>query len=73
MRPVESRGAFAFWGWPIGLGLLTLIGLVAALFSDGGVGDWLAAVCLAVPVLVGAWHGWPRRADRATAAECSRP
>ena len=43
------------------LGVLTTIGLVSALFSDGGFGDLLAGVCLAVPVVVGVWYGWMRR------------
>ena len=48
------------WGWPILLGLLTSIGLVSALFSDGGVGDALAWVALGIPCAVGAWYGWRR-------------
>ncbi len=48
------------WGWPIVLGLLTSIGLVSALFSDGGVGDALAWVALGIPCAVGAWFGWRR-------------
>ena len=53
----------AIWGWPVLLGLLTTIGLVAALFSDGGFGDLLAGFCLGIPVAVGLWFGWlrPRR------------
>ena len=62
------------WGWPLALAFITLTGLTAALFSEGGLGDWLAAVCLAAPVLVCVWFGWLRqwlarkarqRADRA--------
>ena len=49
------------WGWPIALGLLTTIGLISALFSDGGFGDMLAWFALGVPVVVGAWYGWRRR------------
>ncbi len=48
------------WGWPLAMAALTLTGLIAALFSDGGFGDWLAATCLAAPVLVCAWFGWLR-------------
>ncbi|MEO5735862.1 MAG: hypothetical protein ABIQ82_00195 [Variovorax sp.] len=59
MRP---RHAFArLWGWPILLGLLTLVGLVSALFSDGGFGDVLAWLTLCVPVAVGGWYGLGRR------------
>ena len=52
------------WGWPIALGLLTCIGLVSALFSDGGLGDALAWVTLGIPVAVGVWFGWCRRHPR---------
>ena len=38
----SSRSATAMWGWPIAMGVLTAIGLVSALFSDGGFGDMLA-------------------------------
>ena len=54
-------GFAAIWGWPIALGVLTTIGLVSALFSDGGLGDMLAGVCLAIPAAVGLWYGWLRR------------
>ena len=58
----DGRPGFsAIWGWPITLGMLTGIGLVSALFSDGGFGDILAAACLAIPVLVCLWYGWLRR------------
>ncbi len=52
------------WGWPIVLGVLTTIGLITALFSDGGIGDMVAWVGLGIPVLVCAWYGW-RRSPRA--------
>lgn len=48
------------WGWPIVLGLLTIVGLVSALFSDGGFGDALAWVALGIPLAVGIWYGWFR-------------
>lgn len=51
----------AIWRWPAIIGILTGIGLVSALFSDGGFGDMLAGVCLAAPVAAGVWHGWLRR------------
>lgn len=60
-RHEGQLGTVAIWGWPIVLGVLTTIGLVSALFSDGGFGDLLAGVCLAVPVVVGVWYGWMRR------------
>lgn len=48
------------WGWPIVLGVLTSIGLISALFSDGGLGDMLAWFALGIPVVVCAWYGWRR-------------
>ena len=56
------RGHFRrLWGWPIALGVLTAVGLVSALFSDGGLGDAVAWVALGIPVAVGIWFGWCRR------------
>lgn len=61
-RPTpQSPWAWSIWRWPVALAVLTTIGLVAALFSDGGAGDLLAGACLAVPVGVGAWFGLVRR------------
>jgi hypothetical protein len=57
----RQLGFAAMWGWPIVLGVLTTIGLVSALFSDGGLGDVLAGVCLAVPAAISLWYGWLRR------------
>jgi len=48
------------WGMPILLGILTLAGLLSALFGDG-VWDALSAVTLGVPVLVGAWCSLRRK------------
>jgi hypothetical protein len=54
------------WGWPLLLGVSTTLGLISALFSDGGLGDVVAWVALGAPVAVGAWFGWRRSAsDRA--------
>ncbi|GAA5786034.1 hypothetical protein [Chitiniphilus shinanonensis] len=61
MKKSSHRSGMAIWGWPSLVGLLSGVGLVSGLFSDGGVGDVLAGVCLAVPVAVGAWFGWMRR------------
>jgi len=46
------------------MGVLTAVGLVSALFSDGGAGDVIAWVTLGVPVAAGAWLGWRRRSPR---------
>lgn len=61
MSCTPHRGFLSLWGWPIALGVLTAIGLVSALFSDGGFGDMLAGVCLAIPTAAGIWYGWVRR------------
>jgi hypothetical protein len=47
------------WGAPILLGVLTTIGLIAALLGDG-VWDFVSALTLGAPVLVGAWYGLRR-------------
>ena len=46
------------WGAPLALGVLSLVGLVAALVADGW-GDALSWIALAVPVAVSVW-GWSR-------------
>jgi len=61
---MKPRNAFRhLWFWPIVMGVLTTVGLISALFSDGGAGDMLAWVTLGIPVAVCAWFGW-RRAPR---------
>jgi len=45
------------WGMPLLLGAATVFGLVVGLLEDG-VWDAIAAVALALPVLVGAWHAF---------------
>ncbi|MCZ8251273.1 MAG: hypothetical protein O9318_02265 [Hylemonella sp.] len=60
-------GFAAIWGWPIVLGVLTTIGLVSALFSDGGLGDMLAGICLGIPAAAALWYGWLRRSRDKTA------
>ncbi len=47
------------WRMPVLLGVLTTIGLVAALLGDG-VWDLVSAVTLGAPVLAGAWYGLRR-------------
>lgn len=49
------------WRWPIALGLLTAIGLVSALFSDGGPGDVIAWGALGLPLVLAGWLGIRRR------------
>lgn len=58
---MKTRHAFwRLWGWPLVMGVLTTVGLISALFSDGGAGDILAWVTLGIPVAVCAWFGWRR-------------
>jgi len=51
------------WGMPIVLGILTIVGLLSALFGDG-IWDALSAVTLGAPVLVGAWYSLRRQPHR---------
>lgn len=59
MKP--KHAFWKLWGWPIVLGLLTTVGLISALFSDGGAGDMLAWLTLGIPVGVCIWFGWVRK------------
>ncbi|TJZ65377.1 hypothetical protein [Chitiniphilus eburneus] len=63
MKKPSHRSTTAIWGWPLLIGLSSGVGLVSGLFSDGGAGDVLAGICLAVPVAVGTWFGWLRRSS----------
>jgi uncharacterized membrane protein YfcA len=56
---------------PVVLGVLTTAGLAGALFGDG-VWDWLSALALAAPVMVGSWYA-VRRPDVAKAARPPAP
>ena len=47
------------WGWPIVFGVLTCIGLVAALLGDGW-WDLVSAVTLGLPVLACGWYSLKR-------------
>ena len=55
-RPLSAR---QIWGVPAALGVLSLVGLVAALVADGW-GDALSWLALAVPAAVSLW-GFRRR------------
>jgi hypothetical protein len=57
-----SRASLRLWGMPILLGILTTIGLVAALLGDGA-WDAVSGAVLGLPVLLGIWHSL-RRQDR---------
>ena len=61
---MKRASAFlALWGWPIGLALVSLGGLVGALCGDGRL-DWLAWVGLGLPVAAALWFGLRGRAPR---------
>lgn len=49
------RNRIQLWGAPIALGLVSTVGLIAALLADG-VGDVLSWVALAIPVLIVTWY-----------------
>lgn len=46
------------WLWPLVVALLSILGLIAGLVSEG-LGDWLSWAALAVPVVIGC-HGLAR-------------
>lgn len=46
------------WLWPVIVALLSILGLIAGLVSEG-LGDWLSWAALAVPVVIGC-HGLAR-------------
>lgn len=52
------------WTVPIYLGLISSVGLIAALLSDDGLGDYLAWLALGIPVAVVLWYAPPRRARK---------
>ncbi|HEY6773484.1 MAG TPA: hypothetical protein VI140_05890 [Oxalicibacterium sp.] len=48
------------WGAPIVIGIVTAVGLIAALLGDD-MWDVLSAVALAIPVVAAGWYGLARR------------
>lgn len=46
------------WLWPVLIGVLSTLGLIAGLVSEGA-GDWLSWLALAAPVIIGL-HGLSR-------------
>lgn len=49
-----SRIVSHTWAMPVLLGVLSLVGLLTALFSDSW-GDWLSWVALGVPAIICLW------------------
>ena len=58
------------WTAPIYLGVMSMVGLIAALLSDDGIGDYLAWLSLGIPVAVVLWYAPPRRTQKNDAGEC---
>jgi hypothetical protein len=52
------------WTAPIYIGVISTVGLIAALLSDGGLGDYLAWLALGIPVAVVLWYAPPRRTQK---------
>ena len=52
------------WTAPIYIGVISTVGLIAALLSDDGLGDYLAWLALAIPVAVVLWYTPRRRAQK---------
>ena len=52
------------WTAPIYIGVISTVGLIAALLSDDGVGDYLAWLSLGIPVAVVLWYAPPRRSQK---------
>ncbi|MFV0454407.1 MAG: hypothetical protein ACK5NQ_05335 [Pseudomonas sp.] len=61
------------WLWPVVIALLSILGLIAGLVSEG-LGDWLSWAALAVPVVIGS-HGLARgwAAKQSLNTSMSRP
>jgi hypothetical protein len=59
---VSSRGPVRVWHAPIALGVVTAIGLTAALLSES-IGDVFAWIALALPIAIVLWYA-PRRTEK---------
>jgi len=60
-RRRRRAASWTLWRWPVAMGLLSAVGLLAGLVYDGW-GDWLSWVTLGIPVAAMLWFGWLRRA-----------
>lgn len=61
----QARAHTRVWPAPIALGVLSAIGLTAALLSDQA-GDWIAWLTLATPVAISLWYSLRRSQARAS-------
>lgn len=57
---MSGNGRVKVWTAPIVLGAVTALGLTTALVSDD-VGDVLAWIALAAPIVAVLWYSWPRK------------
>lgn len=57
------------WLWPVLIGVLSTLGLIAGLVSEGA-GDWLSWLALAAPVIIGL-HGLSRCGARYQRRGCN--
>ena len=60
---MSAKPPIRIWTAPIYLGIVSSIGLIAALLSDG-LGDYLAWLSLGIPVAVVLWYAPPRRSPK---------
>ena len=60
-RTAQTQGRV--FRWPLGLGVVTIVGLVAGLLGDGGF-DVLAWLGLGIPLLVCMWASMIRQPKR---------
>jgi hypothetical protein len=61
---VSAPRRIHIWTAPIYIGVISTLGLIAALLSDGGLGDYLAWLALGIPVAVVLWYVPPRRTQK---------
>ena len=54
---MKASQGVRIWPIPIALGILTCIGLLAALLADG-LWDAVSSIGLGVPLAVGVWFAW---------------
>lgn len=57
----SHRRRGGMWTWPLVLGVVSAVGLIVGLFSDGGFGDLLGNALLALPAAACVWWGWLKR------------
>lgn len=55
----QHPSSWQLWRWPVGLAIVSLLGLITALVSDD-LGDWIAWLTLGLLPVV-AWHFGLRR------------